>query len=315
MAMDTTRLTVFREVATLGSFTAAARSLRYTQSAVSRQIAVLEDDLGVALFDREARGVRLTEEGRTLLAHAEAVLDRLDVARREITALRELDGGRLRIGAFPTAGAVLVPDAMVAFQKDFPRVELSFSDGLSARLADRLRAGELDVAVLGSAAEGARHLLDDPMFVALPQDHRLAGRRTVRLAELSTEQWIAGSTTVEDTLIAACLRSGFRPAVRYVVQEWTTKQGLVAAGLGVTLVPGLLCAAVRSDLVLVRLRVDEAATRPVTVVAGDRVAAQRFLPYLVDSAGKLSAMVAGRDGGYRSRHAVSHSRAQRTQDQ
>jgi DNA-binding transcriptional LysR family regulator len=315
MGMDTTRLTVFREVATLGSFTAAARSLRYTQSAVSRQIAVLEDDLGAALFDREARGVRLTEEGRTLLAHAEAVLDRLDVARREIAALRRLDGGKLRIGAFPTAGAVLVPHAMAAFQKDFPNVELSFSDGLSARLADRLRAGELDVVVLGTAADGARHLLDDPMFVALPQDHRLADRKTVRLAELSAEHWIAGSTTVEDTLIAACLRSGFRPAVRYVVQEWTTKLGLVAAGLGVTLVPGLLCGTTRSDLTLVRLRKDEAATRPVTVAAGDRTVAQRFLPYLVDSAVKLIAMVVGRNHRYISPHAVSHSGTQRTQGQ
>src|SRR5688572_17090626 len=110
MGMDTVRLAVFRAVATLGSFTAAAKSLRYTQSAVSRQIAALEEDLGVALFDREARGVRLTEEGRVLLAHAEAVLDRLDVARRELTAIRDLDGGRLRIGAFATAEARLVPE-------------------------------------------------------------------------------------------------------------------------------------------------------------------------------------------------------------
>jgi DNA-binding transcriptional LysR family regulator len=291
MGVDTARLTVFREVATLGSFTAAAKVLRYTQSAVSRQIAGLEDDLGVALFDREARGVRLTEEGRTLLVHAEAVLDRLDVARREIAALRELGGGRLRIGAFPTAGAVLVPDAMVAFQRDVPDVELSFLDGLSGRLQDKVRAGELDVAVLGTDA-GVR-LLDDPLFVALHRDHRLAGRKTVRLAELSEERWIAGSTTVEDTLIAACLRSGFRPSVHYVVQDWTTKLGLVASGLGVTLVPGLLCGAVRSDLSLVRLRTDEAAARPVSVATGDRVVAQRFLPYLVASAGKLRTMVAG----------------------
>ena len=313
MGMDTARLTVFREVASFGSFTAAAKSLRYTQSAVSRQIAVLEDELGVALFDRGARGVRLTEEGRTLLTHAEAVLDRLDVARREIAALRELDGGRLRIGAFPTAGAVLVPDAMVAFQKDFPSVELSFSDGLSGRLADRLRAGELDVVVLGAALDGATHLLDDPLFVALPQKHRLVGRKSVRLAELSAERWIAGSTTVEDTLIAACLRSGFRPAVHYVVQEWTTKLGLVAAGLGVTLVPGLLCGAVRSDLALVRLRADEATTRPVTVAASDRVVAQRFLPYLVASAGNMKAMEARGNHGYLARHAFSQTGPQRAQ--
>lgn len=315
MSMDTARLTVFREVASLGSFTAAGKSLRYTQSAVSRQIAVLEEELGVNLFDREPRGVRLTEEGRALLGHVEAVLDRLDVARRELAALRELDGGRLRIGAFPTAGAVLVPDAMVAFHNDFPGVELSFSDGLSGRLADRLRDGELDVVVLGAVADGATHLLDDPLFVALPTSHRLAGRRIVRLAELSDERWIAGSTTVEDTLIAACLRSGFRPSVHYVVQEWTTKLGLVAAGLGVTLVPGLLCGAVRSDLALVRLRRDEATTRRVTVAASDRVVAQRFLPYLVASAGKMRAMVARRNHEYFAGHAVSQAGKQRARSQ
>lgn len=288
MGMDTVRLAVFRAVATLGSFTAAAKSLRYTQSAVSRQIAALEDDLAVVLFDREARGVRLTEEGRVLLTHAEAVLDRLDVARRELAAIRDLDGGRLRIGAFATAEAELVPRAMVAFQRDFPGVELSLSDGLTASLVARLRAGELDVAVVidGAVLDGltAHHLLDDPQFVAMSSDHRLAQRKTLRLAELAGEQWIAGSTAVEDTLIGACLRSGFRPAVRYVVQEWTAKQGLVAAGLGITLVPGLLAGAVRRGVVLKRLRVGEMRPRRVVAAVADRVVVQRFLPYLVESA-------------------------------
>jgi DNA-binding transcriptional LysR family regulator len=289
--MDTVRLAVFRAVATLGSFTAAAKSLRYTQSAVSRQIGALEDDLAVALFDREARGVRLTEEGRVLLAHAEAVLDRLDVARRELTAIRDLDGGRLRLGAFATAEARLVPDAMVAFQHDFPGVELSLSDGLTATLAARLLAGELDVAVVndGPALDGltTHHLLDDPQFVALPPGHRLAHRRTLRLTELAGEHWIAGSTTVEDTLIGACLRSGFRPAVRYVVQEWTAKQGLVAAGLGITLVPGLLVGAVRPGIVLKPLRAEDMRPRKVVVAVTDRAVAQRFLPYLNESARSL----------------------------
>jgi DNA-binding transcriptional LysR family regulator len=265
--------------------------LRYTQSAISRQIAVLEEDLAVALFDREARGVRLTEEGRVLLTHAEVVLDRLDVARRELAAIRDLDGGRLRIGAFATAEARLVPDAMVAFQHDFPGVELSLSDGLTASLAARLRAGELDLAVVndGPVLDGltTHHLLDDPQFVAMSADHRLAGRRTVRLTELAEEHWIAGSTTVEDTLIGACLRSGFRPAVRYVVQEWTAKQGLVAAGLGVTLVPGLLVGAVRPGVVLTRLRATDMRPRRVVAAVTDRAVAQRFLPYLDESAAAL----------------------------
>jgi DNA-binding transcriptional LysR family regulator len=290
MGMDTVRLAVFRAVATLGSFTAAAKSLRYTQSAVSRQIAALEEDLGVALFDREARGVRLTEEGRVLLAHAEAVLDRLDVARRELTAIRDLDGGRLRIGAFATAEARLVPEAMVAFQRDFPGVELSLSDGLTASLAARVRAGELDVAVVNDGpvldSLATHHLLDDPQFVAMSSGHRLARRKSLRLTELASEHWIAGSTAVEDTLIGACLRSGFRPAVRYVVKEWTAKQGLVAAGLGVTLVPGLLAGAVRPGVVLKPLVASEMRPRRVVAVVSDRVVAQRFLPYLVESASR-----------------------------
>src|SRR4029453_6666541 len=98
--MEIIWLRVFREVARQGSFTAAADALRYTQSAVSRQIAALESDTGATLFDRVPRGVRLTDEGRCLLEHADAVLGRLDSARRDLAALRDLDGGRLRIGAF-----------------------------------------------------------------------------------------------------------------------------------------------------------------------------------------------------------------------
>lgn len=292
--MDIAGLTAFREVAVHGSITAAAKSLRYTQSAVSRQIAALEESLAVSLFDRGSRGVRLTDEGRLLLGHAQAVLDRLETARRDLVALRDLDGGRLRIGAFATAEAVLVPRAMAAFSAAHPRVELSLTDGVSASQVTRLRAGELDVAVLnvhsGQTADVAglvlKHLLDDPILVALPSTHRLAGRRTVLLTELARESWIAGSTAVEDTLIGACLRSGFRPQVRYVVPEWTAKQGLVAAGLGVTLLPGLGAGTVRPDIVVKRLRAEP--TRAIYAATVDGVsgapAVPAFLTHLAESA-------------------------------
>src|ERR1044072_2610559 len=157
--MDIAGLTAFREVAVHGSITAAARSLRYTQSAVSRQIAALEESLGMPLFDRGPRGVRLTDGGSMLLEHAEAVLDRLTTARRNLSALQGLNCGRLRIGAFATAEAVLVPRAMAAFRAEHPGVELALSDGVSAAQVARLRAGELDVAVLnvheGQSAGGA----------------------------------------------------------------------------------------------------------------------------------------------------------------
>ena len=295
--MDIAGLTAFREVAVHGSITAAAKSLRYTQSAVSRQVAALEEALAAPLFDRGSRGVRLTEQGRLLLAHAEAVLDRLDTARRDLAALRELAGGRLRIGAFATAEAVLVPRAMAAFHAAHQGVELSLSDGVSAAQVARLRAGELDVAVLnvhsGQSADmdglTLRHLLDDPILVALPPGHRLAGRRAVRLTELAEETWIAGSTAVEDTLIGACLRSGFRPRVHYVVPEWVAKQGLVAAGLGVTLLPGLGLGAVRSDLVVKRLRGEPTrAIYAATVEAtSGPPSVPEFLTHLAESAAAL----------------------------
>lgn len=292
--MDIAGLTAFREVAVHGSITAAAKSLRYTQSAVSRQIAALEESLAAQLFDRGSRGVRLTDEGRLLFGHAEAVLDRLETARRDLAALRDLDGGRLRIGAFATAEAVLVPRAMAAFRAAHPRVELSLSDGVSAVQVARLRAGELDVAVLNvhsgqSADVGGlvlRHLLDDPILVALPASHRLASRRALRLTELTAESWIAGSTAVEDTLIGACLRSGFRPLVRYVVPEWTAKQGLVAAGLGITLLPGLGLGAVRPDIVVKPLRAEP--TRAIYAATAEGVsgppAVPAFLEHLAQSA-------------------------------
>ncbi|WP_211288811.1 LysR family transcriptional regulator [Actinophytocola xinjiangensis] len=292
--VDFARLSVFREVALRGSFSAAAQALRYTQSAVSRQVAALEEDAGAVLFDRRPRGVVLTEHGRCLLGHAEAVLDRLDLARRDLAAVGELSAGRLRVGAFATAGAVLVPRALAAFRTAHPGVELSLSDGRSAALLARVLGGELDVAVVTAPpADGVvlRHLLDDPLLVALPLGHRLAARRTIRLTELAEESWIAGSTTVEDTLIGACLRSGFRPTVRHVVGEWTAKQGLVAAGLGITLVPGLAAGSVRQDILLKRLRAEEVTPRAIHAATREGAtpppAAESFLGHLAAGARDL----------------------------
>ncbi|MFD0745039.1 LysR family transcriptional regulator [Phytohabitans flavus] len=146
--MDTRLLEVFRAVARYGSITTAARQLSFTQSAVSRQIAALEAELGARVFDRLPRGVALTEEGRALLPHAEAVLDRLTAARRDLDALRGLGGGRLRVGAFPTAVAALVPRALATFREAYPDVALSLVEGTTPVLLDRLAAGDADVAVV-----------------------------------------------------------------------------------------------------------------------------------------------------------------------
>lgn len=301
--MDIIWLEVFREVARRGSFTAAAQALRYTQSAVSRQIAALELDTGTTLFDRVPRGVRLTDEGRCLLDHAEVVLGRLDSARRDLAALRDLDIGRLRVGAFATADAALVPRAMATFQGKHTNVVLSLAEALTPVLLTQLRDGDLDIAVI-SAPPGRSvdadaleltHLVDDPMLVAIPRDHRLAKRRTVRYAELAEDHWIAGWPNPADTLIGT---SGFQPDIRYVVPGWTAKLGLVAAGLGVTLVPGLAAGAARPDILIKRLHPDDTRVRGVYAATPVRTskppAVQHFLGVLADTVAQLRAELAVR---------------------
>ncbi|MFD0408420.1 LysR family transcriptional regulator [Kitasatospora sp. NPDC127116] len=279
--MDMAWLDVFRTVAHLGSFTAAGERLGYTQSAISRQIATLEGELGTPLFDRLARGVRLTEHGRALLPHAEAMLQRLDATRRDLTALTELTAGRLRVGAFDSANADLVPGALAAFRAAHPDVEIGLTEGLAAHLLDLLAEGAVDLALVASYTEPAddgdrfdfRPLMEDPVLVALPRGHRLAGRRRLRLAELADEPWIAARRHAESTLLAACVRSGFQPRIEYTVAAWTAKLGLVAAGLGATLIPSLAARVGRPGIALVPLHPDDTPVRQVYTVTrrGQRV--------------------------------------------
>lgn len=276
--METQLLDVFRTVAQYGSITAAARRLGYTQSAVSRQISALEAEIGARIFDRLPRGVALTEEGRTLLPHAEAVLDRLTAAGRDLDQLRGLGSGRLRVGAFPTAVAALVPRALGSFRDSHPDIALSLVEGLTPSLLDRLANGDADIAVVSSSPSDAfdpaqfdlRHLLDERLLVAVSREHRLARRRTVALAELADDAFIVGSVAAEDTLLRASLPSGFKPKIDIVAAEWTGKLGCVAAGLGVALVPALAVRGTPADIALLRLRVEDESIRRIyaATVAG-----------------------------------------------
>jgi DNA-binding transcriptional LysR family regulator len=259
------------------SFTSAADALQYTQSAVSRQIAALERELDAPLFDRlPRRGVRLTGAGESLLPHAEAVLERVGVLRRDVAAVGRLEAGRLRVGAFHTANAELVPRALAAFRAEHPAVEPVLVEGTSPRQLARLRAGELHLAVVSSAAESdgieLALLLREPMLVALPRSHALAGLRSVRLAELADEPWIAGDPTVQDPLRTLAPSFADEGRIAFVVRDWGAKQGLVAAGFGVTLVPALAAATVRPGVALVALHGDDAPARAVYAATATGVA-------------------------------------------
>src|SRR3989454_1736082 len=199
--LSASRLRILSEVAKRGSFSAAAQALPSPQPAVSQQIAALETQTGVKLLERHARGVRLTAAGQTLVAHAEGVLARLDAAEAALSAIAGLRGGRLRMASFPTGGATLMPVAIAEFRAAYPGVELTLAEGEPEEIVPRLRAGELDLALLFEfegqtpLAEEMSHteLLEDPMYLALPRGHRLAARSRLRLSDLAGESWVQTS--------------------------------------------------------------------------------------------------------------------------
>ena len=258
--LSPSRLRVLREVAHRGSFSAAAQALSYTQSAVSQQIAALEAQTDMKLLERHPRGVSLTAAGHTLVAHAEGILARLDAAEAALSAIAGLRGGRLRMASFPTAGATLMPLAIATFRAAYPDVELTLAEGEPEEIVPRLRAGELDLALLfdfaGETAlgDGMRQaeLLEDPMYLALAREHPLAGKHSLRLADLAREAWIqtSSSSPCARHVVRCCHAAGFEPSVTFESDDYQTVHGLVAAGVGVALIPELALSSAREDTVI-----------------------------------------------------------------
>src|ERR1700728_1716191 len=259
--LQVSRLCVFVEVAKQGSISAAAEELSYTQSAVSQQIAALEAETGVTLIERLPRGVRLTTAGATLLSHAEGILGRLAAAEADMEAIAGLRGGQLRMAPFPTPGATLMPLAIALFRAQHPEVELSLAEGEPEEIAPRLFAGEFDIALLfefeatsdSLTADLVRQpLFEDPMFLALPADHPLARRRTLRLSDLRAEAWVqtSSSSPCARHVVRSCHGAGFDPIVSFESDDYQTVQGLVAAGVGVALIPKLALSGGREDIAI-----------------------------------------------------------------
>jgi DNA-binding transcriptional LysR family regulator len=262
---DAKQLKVLHEVAAKGSFSAAAEALSYSQPAVSQQIASLERQAGVTLVDRTSRGAHLTDAGRALVAHAEAVLASMSAAEAELEAIAGVRGGRVRLASFPTAGASIVPPAVACFTERHPEVELSLIEAEPELSAGMLRAAELEVALVFeyrslAQPEFARlyegieleHLLDDPMYLALPRDHPAARKPRVRLGDLADEVWIQNDATgpCGRLHLAACNAAGFDPRVAFQSEDYNVVQGLIAAGVGISLLPALALVNVREDIVI-----------------------------------------------------------------
>jgi DNA-binding transcriptional LysR family regulator len=255
------RLQVLCEVVRRGSFSAAAEALSYTQSAVSQAIARLESEVGASLVVRDRRGVRPTAAGATLVEHAEAIFAQIEAAEEDLAAVLGVRGGRLRVASFPSAGATLMPLAVAMFRRGHPDVTLSLAEGEPEEIAPRLRAGEFDLALLftfpGFAdplARGLRTttLLEDPMHVALPAAHPLVDRRELKLSDLNEEDWVqtSAASPCARHVVRLCLAAGFDPRVTFESDDYETVQGLVAAGVGVALVPRLALTRVHPRIVV-----------------------------------------------------------------
>jgi DNA-binding transcriptional LysR family regulator len=259
--LDVRRLRVLCEVARHGSFSAAADALGYTQPAISRQISTLEAETGAMLVRRVPQGAVLTDAGRLLVERGEAILARLDEAESELNALLGLGGGRLRVASFASAASSIVPLAIARFRDRHPAVELTVAMADPVDSLPRLRAGELDMALshdpvwLTESSNGIEfvHLFDDPMYVALPAGHPLAGADTLDLTCFADEPWMLGTTSScpdSRLFLRACLEAGFEPQIAFQNDDYAAVLGFVAAGVGVALIPDMAARGVRDDVVI-----------------------------------------------------------------
>jgi DNA-binding transcriptional LysR family regulator len=256
--LDTWTLRVLVEVADRGSFSATAEALSMTQPAVSRQIAGLERRLGVRLFRRVPRGVRTTSAGQVAIELARDALARLHAMETHLAAFVSLEAGHLRLSAFPSANTYLVPEAIRRFRAAHPGVTLSLDQIDQGDPLPAVRDGRIDLTLITAWQPTDQPddielipLLDEELLLALPAHHPLAQHTRVRLRDLRDETWIEGAhPDCLGPIPDLAKKLGNQPNIGFVCDDWNGKQALVAAGAGVTLVPTLACAAIRSDVAL-----------------------------------------------------------------
>lgn len=264
MELDARRLLIFRTVARAGSISAAARDLGWTQPAVSQHLARLERDAGTSLLQRGPTGVRLTDAGEALLRRADAIAVELHVAAEELSAIAQLRAGRVRLAAFPSAAATLVPTAAAALAAAHPDVEVSFVEEEPPEATAAVRAGDVDLALVfghdGPPPDTTgltwRPLLREPVHLVVPPGHAIATpatstSRSPDLAELADETWVGGCERCRAHLLSCCHRAGFEPELRHTTDDYVVVQNLVARGLGVTLLPESALSAYRHPDVVV----------------------------------------------------------------
>ncbi|MER8268753.1 LysR family transcriptional regulator [Streptomyces griseus] len=260
---DVKKLRILRTLRDRGTVTATAQALLMTPSAVSQQLTNLSRQLGVDLLEAQGRRVRLTDAAHLVLRHAEAVFAQLERAEAELTGYLRGEAGEVRVAAFSTAvPALVVPAVRLLRAEDRPGPDVRVREAEAAQAYELLTAGEVDLALsLAAHAPTARDprfslfpLLADPLDVALPADHPLAGAPVLRLADLAADRWIfGGSGPWSEITTAACEAAGFVPEQAHSAAGWTAILALVEAGMGVALVPRMASREQRREGVVMRV--------------------------------------------------------------
>jgi len=249
--MELRHLRYFLAIATERHLTRAAKRLGIAQPPLSQQIRQLEDEVGIPLFIRTARGVTLTPAGEAFLPHAETALREADRARAAARRVKQGDLGTLRVG-FTSAASLnpLVPGVISAFRKSYPDVELRLIVQPTAPLLSQVLQDQIDVAFVRPTSTERQFLRtvplpDERLWIALPAGHTLAARKRLRLNDLRDEPFIlyprVNGSLLYDSIIAACQRAGFSPRVLQEAPQMASMVSLVATGVGVTLVPESVC--------------------------------------------------------------------------
>ena len=284
--MELHQLRYFCAVAETGSFSRAAEQSHVAQPSLSQQIIKLEEELGARLFDRLGRSVRLTELGKTFLPRARAVLRELEAAKGDVLERKDFVGGPVTVGVIPTVGPYFLPRVLTSFSCKFLQVRFTVVEEITPVLLDRLRAGAIDVAILALPIRGHEFettpLLTEPLFAALPKNHRLAKRTALSLRDLRSEPFLLlrDGHCFRDTAVAACDRARLHPQVIFESGQFSSLLSMVGAGMGVSIVPEM--AVERKSPCRYVYIADEQATRTIgTVVLRGRSLTRAHQAFLV----------------------------------
>jgi len=253
--LDLQTVRIVRAIAETGSITAAARSLGYSQPAISQHLQRAESRLELPLVTRVGRSVRLTEAGTLLARHAIAITSAIDAAEGDLADLAGLRTGTVRLAAFPTASSTIVPRLLAALAETQPGIRVTYIETEPPEAVQMLREGGIDLAITfsypGDRADTYRDspsgLTMEPLFteetvVVIPAAHPLAGSDVVDVASLAGERWIAGCPRCRGHLLAVCEVAGFEPSIGFETDNASAVLGMVASGLGVALLPRLALA-------------------------------------------------------------------------